>query len=114
ATGRRFRAPERRSLEEYPVGCRRARRQSQAFPGQANGHVRSAGRQRGSQMKPGFAILLLSLTPLWCQVAKPAALAGANLPAPRARIPAEAIRGLERSEERRVGKECRSRWSPYH
>ena len=25
----------------------------------------------------------------------------------------EAI-GLKRSEERRVGKECRSRWSPYH
>ena len=23
-------------------------------------------------------------------------------------------RGMERSEERRVGKECRSRWSPYH
>src|SRR3954468_15485776 len=23
-------------------------------------------------------------------------------------------RPLERSEERRVGKECRSRWSPYH
>src|SRR5258708_34444183 len=23
-------------------------------------------------------------------------------------------RGLPRSEERRVGKECRSRWSPYH
>ena len=23
-------------------------------------------------------------------------------------------RMLERSEERRVGKECRSRWSPYH
>ena len=22
--------------------------------------------------------------------------------------------GLYRSEERRVGKECRSRWSPYH
>ena len=22
--------------------------------------------------------------------------------------------GLRRSEERRVGKECRSRWSPYH
>ena len=21
---------------------------------------------------------------------------------------------MERSEERRVGKECRSRWSPYH
>src|SRR5215204_5049380 len=24
------------------------------------------------------------------------------------------ISGLFRSEERRVGKECRSRWSPYH
>ena len=32
-------------------------------------------------------------------------------------LPPEAnARGLaqERSEERRVGKECRSRWSPYH
>src|SRR2546426_1892992 len=25
-----------------------------------------------------------------------------------------AAQALERSEERRVGKECRSRWSPYH
>ena len=25
-----------------------------------------------------------------------------------------AMRGWDRSEERRVGKECRSRWSPYH
>ena len=24
------------------------------------------------------------------------------------------ISRLDRSEERRVGKECRSRWSPYH
>ena len=24
------------------------------------------------------------------------------------------ILGVARSEERRVGKECRSRWSPYH
>ena len=24
------------------------------------------------------------------------------------------VMGAERSEERRVGKECRSRWSPYH
>src|SRR5215475_15083730 len=24
------------------------------------------------------------------------------------------IQALQRSEERRVGKECRSRWSPYH
>ena len=27
---------------------------------------------------------------------------------------AEAKKILDRSEERRVGKECRSRWSPYH
>ena len=26
----------------------------------------------------------------------------------------ETLTALERSEERRVGKECRSRWSPYH
>src|SRR5256885_17194568 len=33
----------------------------------------------------------------------------------RGRIPAAAFRGkYVRSEERRVGKECRSRWSPYH
>ena len=24
------------------------------------------------------------------------------------------LAGIGRSEERRVGKECRSRWSPYH
>ena len=24
------------------------------------------------------------------------------------------VLGIKRSEERRVGKECRSRWSPYH
>src|SRR2546425_13199196 len=27
---------------------------------------------------------------------------------------AAAVQGQDRSEERRVGKECRSRWSPYH
>src|SRR2546426_11393053 len=26
----------------------------------------------------------------------------------------EAFEDVQRSEERRVGKECRSRWSPYH
>src|SRR2546425_11225361 len=26
----------------------------------------------------------------------------------------EIVRHVDRSEERRVGKECRSRWSPYH
>ena len=30
------------------------------------------------------------------------------------RDPRFSIDEMERSEERRVGKECRSRWSPYH
>ena len=33
------------------------------------------------------------------------------------RYPVEQVatpEGYQRSEERRVGKECRSRWSPYH
>ena len=29
-------------------------------------------------------------------------------------LQSKALETLERSEERRVGKECRSRWSPYH
>src|SRR2546425_4357735 len=31
-----------------------------------------------------------------------------------ARSMGRVVQGLPRSEERRVGKECRSRWSPYH
>ena len=31
-----------------------------------------------------------------------------------ARVDMVADAGVNRSEERRVGKECRSRWSPYH
>jgi hypothetical protein len=54
-------------------------------------------------MKSGVAILLLSLTPAWCQVAKPAALAPSNLPAPRAaRIPLDTIRELERAVNDRL------------
>ena len=29
-------------------------------------------------------------------------------------VPVLSVRRRARSEERRVGKECRSRWSPYH
>src|SRR5260221_10261052 len=29
-------------------------------------------------------------------------------------VEVQQVRGNDRSEERRVGKECRSRWSPYH
>ena len=43
-------------------------------------------------------------------------LLGKNLDVDLA-MPGESVRIMpvaERSEERRVGKECRSRWSPYH
>src|SRR2546430_2094533 len=37
-----------------------------------------------------------------------------TLPTGFSAVFASIIAGLIRSEERRVGKECRSRWSPYH
>src|SRR5258708_23063047 len=33
---------------------------------------------------------------------------------PRVELAGGLLQPLDRSEERRVGKECRSRWSPYH
>ena len=33
---------------------------------------------------------------------------------PRIQVTAKVVGSPFRSEERRVGKECRSRWSPYH
>src|SRR3712207_9510911 len=37
-----------------------------------------------------------------------------NLVLEESRFPEELTTSFTRSEERRVGKECRSRWSPYH
>ena len=58
---------------------------------------------------------------LWVALAESALHAGHKVAVflSRGAIPAHKIQplqemGLERSEERRVGKECRSRWSPYH
>ena len=42
------------------------------------------------------------------------ALLGALAPSEAARLAARITGIPRRSEERRVGKECRSRWSPYH
>ena len=39
---------------------------------------------------------------------------GVNYKIDQGYVIASAPKGLIRSEERRVGKECRSRWSPYH
>jgi len=51
------------------------------------------------------------------QAAAPAAPAAAAAPPPSAaelKDAAAKAPSTARSEERRVGKECRSRWSPYH
>src|SRR2546426_10359090 len=44
------------------------------------------------------------------------AILAASTPVPpsAAQLQASVMRRSRRSEERRVGKECRSRWSPYH
>jgi hypothetical protein len=55
-------------------------------------------------MKRGLAILLLSLTPAWCQAAKPAVPTVPTLPAPKAaRIPAQTLGELERAFNNRLG-----------
>src|SRR5256885_13912475 len=67
------------------------------------------------------ALALLGL-PLWSQVSAPHTEVAAmqtralSLPEPPAPPPAAPVPAPKapRSEERRVGKECRSRWSPYH
>ena len=51
-----------------------------------------------------FIVLSLALALPSCKIGKKYALPELDLP--------EEI--VARSEERRVGKECRSRWSPYH
>ena len=50
---------------------------------------------------------------LWDTVAESYVRSRGKEPKPTVREEVRAL-SLLRSEERRVGKECRSRWSPYH
>ena len=52
------------------------------------------------KVKPGYAKFLPPFGPLNLALSEAA--------------PVESRGHVDRSEERRVGKECRSRWSPYH
>src|SRR2546422_10393992 len=54
----------------------------------------------------------LAMALLWALLLKLAVLLPPNFFSVPLRLMSEA--GIVRSEERRVGKECRSRWSPYH
>src|SRR5256885_9484181 len=68
------------------------------------------------RLRPKLPILLLSMHPEE-QYARRALQAGASGYLTKESVPDElklAVRKIVRSEERRVGKECRSRWSPYH
>jgi len=71
-----------------------------------------AGRPSGTPPPPAFT--LVNVTVPERDTAAPAAAVGTagrsyNLVGDKSRLD-----DLQRSEERRVGKECRSRWSPYH
>src|SRR3989449_10048325 len=49
-----------------------------------------------------------------CAVPEAMALMGLKVEPQSLVMGQDRIRAMDRSEERRVGKECRSRWSPYH
>ena len=67
-----------------------------------------------SELTPGLPTVAASGVPGYESVAMFGIQAPAQTPADILnRIQREVARAL-RSEERRVGKECRSRWSPYH
>ena len=92
---------------DLPQG--RARPDSRPAPGGAGGHGRAPGAAvgRGRGLRPQRAVRAAPLAPVRL------VLLPGGVPPVRGRAPAGAA-GDDRSEERRVGKECRSRWSPYH
>ena len=57
----------------------------------------------------GFPLagLLAGIVPVWSSEIEPFAIRVTEKRLPQ-------VQHFGRSEERRVGKECRSRWSPYH
>src|SRR3989441_3946337 len=87
-------AAQARGATTQQEALARARGQTLAFAREKD-TIRATARGRGppaDRLRDGRFLLATPGTPLF---------------------PAELVRS-ERSEERRVGKECRSRWSPYH
>src|SRR2546430_4495628 len=73
-----------------------------------------------SDLRPGYQLArILRPCIAWCSQPRSVAMSpGGPLMAiivdKETRLVVQGLTGSERSEERRVGKECRSRWSPYH
>src|SRR2546425_12275772 len=67
------------------------------------------------ELADGVALLYVDLH-LVHEVTSPQAFAGLRREGRKVRRPERTLATVDhsRSEERRVGKECRSRWSPYH
>src|SRR3712207_9524150 len=78
-----------------------------------------AGRAALSAVGEGWEVLVVDPAgPVTAVLPRPAVWALAQgrpwRPAVRDGVVDDEVRAAVRSEERRVGKECRSRWSPYH
>src|SRR2546427_12930870 len=75
----------------------------------------SSSRQERDQLLAGAEIILGGFPfPLDLQARAPRLRWLHQLPAGASNLLRGDLWGSDRSEERRVGKECRSRWSPYH
>src|SRR5574341_1205977 len=100
-------------------GAHVRRRQSAvaSFPRQSTVHAaQHAGvrRRRVGQWAPGVEPHLANPLERQAIVAVPARPRGTGVFADKETAALQGFAVAERSEERRVGKECRSRWSPYH
>src|SRR2546427_11634633 len=76
-------------------------------------HLRAAESQRRRQRLSARATVLGAPAAPVLQAASDLGLQAA-VGGPVVAAPAQRLGQVLRSEERRVGKECRSRWSPYH
>src|SRR5256885_16829098 len=112
-----IRRPPRSPLFPYTTLFRSVRSQGEDLVAAGEAHMRQV---RGNRISMIFQEPMTSLNPVLTvgeQIAEPLRLhAGLDAGAARQRA-VEMLRQVgipARSEERRVGKECRSRWSPYH
>ena len=70
--------------------------------------------EQGDRVEKGQLLYTLSTPELEAKLQQAEAVKSAAAALDQAAIAGARIQQIERSEERRVGKECRSRWSPYH